>query len=261
MWISDLPKEDSIKCGDLFIPSRAINSFIKNCVRPVLCEIPDAPDELRGFLSSGGSASLVKINGECFVCITRHQVSKYLEFKKALDGIRVVSFTSDEVIDNITFTQAIFVDNQPDEEISDVLFLRTNIEDKSHKKNAPYYLPLRELNGDDVNSHFIFVGYPINDDAFEFDENGVVCKYNSVGIIKDCYVDKDFKSKAKHFNRYTFAPYNFEEIISENGLSGGSVFGVKRASTGFELFHSGVIVRAGSDCVYTVSTNHMISVN
>lgn len=260
MWVNDLPVENSVKCGDLFVPTSGLNTYLKNCIRPVLAEIPDAPVELRGFLSACGSATLVRILGIPFICITKHQLSEDLSFEAALDGIRVLSFNANNLIDNITFSQAIFVDNQPDEETSDVIFLRTNMLDKNYNLNAPYFLPIRRLTGDNVDAQFIFVGYPIQDDAFTLAENGVADGYHASGIIKDCVVDKNFKTHASHLNRYSYEPYNFDEIIGENGLSGGSVFGLKKSNRGFELFHCGIIVRAGNGFVYAVSTNHLVTV-
>lgn len=259
MWLNDLPAENSVKCGNIYIPTRGLNAYLKNCIRPVLAEIPDAPVELRGFLSASGSATLIKIKNQPFICITRHQLSNHLDFELALNGIRVLSFNINNEIDNITFSQAIFIDNQPDEETSDVIFLRVNKLDDNYNLNAPYFLPIRQLAGDDVGAQFIFVGYPIQDDAFTFANDGVVERYHASGIIKDCVVDKNFKANALHLNKYTFAPYNFDEIVGENGLSGGSVFGLKKVECGFELFHCGIIVRAGNGNIYTISTNHLLT--
>lgn len=254
MFIHDLPKHNCIKMGNIWIPPSAFEQFIGSSVRLVVNEVPNNPDML-GYLGLGGSATLIRNGKTPFICMTSHQLTEELPLDEAVESVRIGSINSG-VLDNITFNQMVSVRERNGEELDDIIFLRPNPEDELYASEYPHYFPLQRLTGKHTKARFVYVGYPFEFSKNLYDEAGKSTSIEAVTVLKDCELNKDFKSDLQHFNHFTY-----EDDGSElNGISGGAVFGLLKNTDGFEGFLCGVITRAGSGNIYTISANHLLNV-
>jgi len=258
MWLTDISRHNSIKVGKLFIKPRSAEEFLSRCVRPVVSE--DSDPEMLGFVGLSGSASLIKINCQKMICMTRHQLGSDLKFDDALMGVRIVTGESGR-LDNIPFDRAILSVGNGDEEHEDIFVIMPDESDSSIPRDSPYYFNIRKIVPNDSSARFCFVGYPIIPKNYILDGEGKAVKLHSIVVVKDCHLDTGFSSKSKYFNRYIFEQDSKWDSIPLNGLSGGSVFGLIKIDIGYEFFHAGIITRAGNGYIYSVNSNYLLAID
>jgi len=261
LFIRELPYHNCIKLGNIWIPPGAFETYIGNCVRPVIIELSDDENK-QGFNSLGGSSTLIKCDNQPFICLTGHQISNNTPLSsndtplsKAMESVLIGSYKSDK-FENLSFDQVVYTTNCLDEEFNDILFARPNSGDELYHSEMPYFFPVKKLDGSHIGGKYMFIGYPISLFHNHLNSEGKSQKLELVTLLKDCELDENFKPEAAFVNRFKYQ----DDGGCLNGISGGAVFGLKKMTGGYEGFLCGIITRAGNGHIYTISANHLLSV-
>ena len=201
-----------------------------------------------GYVGRSGSSTLVRLNGERYICTTKHEIGNNADYALFLDNVRVVT-SENGITKNIPFDQTYVVNGHDDEEVSDLILLRVAGYEHFPQADLPYFMPLKKFDEKAVR-HSVFVACPILSNQMHLCKDGKLEHFNWVSIMKDCNHDRNYKSYARDFDRYHYEP---NTNIQENGCSGGAVYSLVQQNDHIELMLHGIILRAGNGFIYTLN--------
>lgn len=243
MWIRDLPAENAIKVGNLFLLPRNIESFVSNSVRLLTFEH-------NGVVGFGGSCTLFKFRGRKFVATTRHQLGIKTGQALLVDDLDAVRVTADNngMLANILVDRCIFEKANPDQEYHDLVILQVAPDAIQTVAEQNSFLPVLEIKNCHYFSSFC-VGYPTFANSMDYEKNHL----KIVSSVQSCRRDQKFSSYSDYVLRFLSDDSNF----GFDGFSGGAVFSLLKTSDGYEIALDAIILRAGHGKIYAVSSDFL----
>jgi hypothetical protein len=207
-----------------------------------------------------GSATLVRHREIDYVITTRHKLGierGATPSRGSLDTIRISS--GGHQLSNIPVGKCIYEEANPEEEFHDILVFETAPDWNNKFADSPYFFPLTPFSRAERRKSFL-VGYPtVGGGMDEYHEAFYAERVEQIHIkryIGDCDLDREFKSNADHFRRYSHSRAN--SIV--DGCSGGAVFSVIGGAGEFEIVLDGIIVRGGAHSIYVVDVDYLLKV-
>jgi hypothetical protein len=252
LQIGDLPSQNAIKSGTIYLKPGAVEEHISRSVRMVVLEDNSNPE----YVGRRGTCTLLRRDQNRFIVCTRHQLgieSGISPSSYILGTLRFTSLNNAEFLTNIPVVNCIFETGNSDQEYHDLLIFRVQESWGGISQEAPYFYPLEHFHCKTKRKYSWVTGCPTSESHFEY---GTQKKAEIRTVILNCTFDTSFSSKNEHYRRYKYDQPGREM----DGLSGGSIFSMKGDAGDFEVVFDGIVVRAGQGHIHIVDADYLMRV-
>jgi hypothetical protein len=249
MYLTELPSLNAIKIGNLFFkPRNGIEELIAKAVRLVTLEAQGMPE----YLGKSGSCTLICKGERSYVVCTRHQLgikSGSIPDRSILETTRFVGFQNSDFLSNVPTNSCLFVTDNEEEDLHDILLFRAAKESPSYEKEKFNFFPVANSINSKRHASWM-VGYPTDQNTITYEPQqlSVVCQ------ILSCNFDTSFNSNASHLKRYSYD----RKYSVVDGFSGGAIFSLVGDTQEFEIVLDGIILRAGNGSVHSIDASFLV---
>lgn len=200
------------------------------------CPLVLGDEDGTGYYSRTGTATLLRYKKRQFVVTAKH----------CLEGFnpnQVRIFAGSNPTHNTALKSQVFVTNQPEEEIDDVIVFEVD-DASTTDANVNFFNLITGTSTRERLTSFI-VAYPRRENDMNYDEPHI----KGHCLVHPCGVNAMFSTDIKHYKQGIFSsPLKNHP----DGISGGAVFSIVGQLGSFEVEYEGMIVRAGRKHVHFI---------